>query len=606
MSTINNISVTENGNPWKGLNFYHEGEVIYGRDQEIQSLSLYVINNTQTVLYGKSGIGKSSIINAGVFPAARNEGLYPIPIRLKHDSETSYASQIRMAFEKSGIGIKKILDPIDESNETLWEFLHRNTFFDLTTGFQVRPLIVLDQFEEIFTLQKEEKKIESFFSELADLLNEVTPAYIANNTHSEQSETTQGAAGSGFTLDFGVEGDGNEATKAYVSESLFNIVFTIREDFLSYLERYTKYIPVMKTNRFALLPINGEQAKDIIMKPVEGLVDIDVAKLIIEKVTGRTDSTVGDAAEIEVDAAVLSLFLSRLYIKKGEAPKITAAIVNEFSKAIIKDFYVESVSDLPVADIEKLEDQLLTYDGRRNNVSYHDLICEGISDQVIKTLVEERKLLRQFSYQNDMRIEFIHDILCPIVDDRVDDREQIAKEIAAKEREEEKERQLKKKDQELLLYYRAIRIIFLFVLAYLSITSAFYKSEGSSLCEQICLKYSFFMQTMIYPFLRPFMSYIYVWLPLFIIVFISTYWVLIRRTRWSRIGICARTLGYIVVAVLIWIFLYWLICSCGASTIWSNIIAIIVSVAIYIFMVAGKDTATMTIQTIKKLFFRKS
>ena len=44
-------------NPWKGLNFYVEGEVLYGRDREIESLSQYIINNTQTVLYGKSGIG---------------------------------------------------------------------------------------------------------------------------------------------------------------------------------------------------------------------------------------------------------------------------------------------------------------------------------------------------------------------------------------------------------------------------------------------------------------------------------------------------------------------------------------------------------------------
>ena len=29
-------------NPWKGLNFYTEGEIIYGRKTEIQSLSQYI------------------------------------------------------------------------------------------------------------------------------------------------------------------------------------------------------------------------------------------------------------------------------------------------------------------------------------------------------------------------------------------------------------------------------------------------------------------------------------------------------------------------------------------------------------------------------------
>lgn len=451
MATNNN---TENSisNPWKGLNFYHEGEILYGRDDEIQSLALYVTNNTQTVLYGKSGIGKSSIINAGVFPIARKEGLFPIPIRLKHDSDTDYTSQIKAAFKDSAIGISEILPPLNDSHETLWEFLHRNGFYDKETGHSVRPLIVLDQFEEIFTLQHDEKKKLSFFSELADLLNEITPDYIAKskNAQTDIKPIISKSNDDAFSFDFGVANVSDEDKKQeYISESLFNIVFTIREDFLSYLERYTKYIPVMKSNRYALLPINEEQAKDIIMKPVEGLIDIKVAKLIIEKVTGRTDFTLGDAPEIDVDAAVLSLFLSRLYIKKGEdVPTVTATLVNESSKDIIKDFYVESVSDLPTNEIERLEDLLLTYDNRRDNVSRNDLLREGISDSIITILVEDRKLLRQFSYQEDIRIEFIHDILCPIVNDRIEHREQLAKDREAKRIAEEAETRRKKEKAE--------------------------------------------------------------------------------------------------------------------------------------------------------------
>ena len=451
MATNNNTDINI-VNPWKGLNFYHEGEILYGRDDEIQSLALYVTNNTQTVLYGKSGIGKSSIINAGVFPIARKEGLFPIPIRLKHDSDTNYTSQIIAAFKESNIGITEILKPLGESNETLWEYLHRNTFYDINTDSPVRPLIVLDQFEEIFTLQHDEKKKLSFFSELADLLNEITPDYIAKSlsVQTDSAPIIPKLNDNGFSLDFGVTNDSDEdKIKKYVSDSLFNIVFTIREDFLSYLERYTKYIPVMKSNRYALLPINEEQAKDIIMRPVEGLVDIDVAKLIIEKVTGRTDFKLGDDPEIEVDAAVLSLFLSRIFIKKKEDEStITAALVNESSKDIIKDFYNESVEDLPSKEIEKLENSLLTYDNRRDNVSRNDLIREGVSDSTIQKLVEDRKLLRQFSYQDDLRIEFIHDILCPIVNDRIEHREQLAKEREAKRKEAEEEARRKREKAE--------------------------------------------------------------------------------------------------------------------------------------------------------------
>ena len=100
-------------NPWKGLNFYTEGEILYGRNAEIQSLSQYIFNNTQTVLYGRSGIGKSSILNAGIFPKARLEGMTPVSIRLKHDDIDNYIWQIRAAIKSSGLKMKSILPAVD-------------------------------------------------------------------------------------------------------------------------------------------------------------------------------------------------------------------------------------------------------------------------------------------------------------------------------------------------------------------------------------------------------------------------------------------------------------------------------------------------------------
>lgn len=438
MATDDKIRANNAHNPWKGLNFYSEGEILYGRDIEIQTLSRYIINNTQTVLYGKSGIGKSSIINAGIFPVARREGLYPVALRLKHDETdfSSYIQQIKLAFEDSGIAKKEILPPLDADHESLWEYLHRHKFSHPDTGQPVRPLLVLDQFEEIFTLQRNEAFKKAFFAELADLINEVTPQYIidAQNAKKRTNEPKQNSGG--FVLYIG-GGDGVD----YAYESRFNLVFVIREDFLSFFERYTAYIPAMKSNRYALLPINEEQAADIIMKPQEGLVSKDVAEYIIQKVTGNTDFKLDGIPEIDVDSAVLSLYLSRLYLKKGDSDTISKDLVDEFSDDIIKDFYEESVADIPMKDIEMIEDQLLTYDGRRNNVSRNDLTSEGVAEETLEKLVHERKLLRQFSYQGDLRVEFMHDILCPIVDERINQRElEKQKELERLQQEEEKKK----------------------------------------------------------------------------------------------------------------------------------------------------------------------
>jgi putative ribosome biogenesis GTPase RsgA len=58
-------------NPWKGLDSYQETDRLYGRDEEIELLFSRIEYNIQTVVYSRSGIGKSSIINAGIFPKAR-------------------------------------------------------------------------------------------------------------------------------------------------------------------------------------------------------------------------------------------------------------------------------------------------------------------------------------------------------------------------------------------------------------------------------------------------------------------------------------------------------------------------------------------------------
>lgn len=428
-------------NPWKGLNFYTEGEILYGRNAEIQSLSQYIFNNTQTVLYGRSGIGKSSILNAGIFPKARLEGMIPVSIRLKHDDVDNYIWQIRAAIKDSGLKMKSILPAVDgHTNESLWEFMHRHKFYN-EDGEPRVPLLVFDQFEEIFTLQKNEKIKRDFFIQLGNLLNEVKPDYITEHEKknrqmlSEEQETKIVSTGvfKGLSLKLNIrrsDGDEQNAGK-YLDSPNYHIVFAMREDFLSSLELYASSIPVMKDNRFGLLPINEEQAADIIRLPKRGLIDDDVTKLIIQQVTNRDDFELDGKPEIEVDAAVLSLFLSRLYTKKPETDsQITAELVDTYSGHIIHDFYVDSITSnekkhelLSKDTILLLEDQLLTREGRRNNVSRSDLIAQGVTVEELNILINKRKLLRQFNHGNDIRIEYIHDILCPVVKERKEQRE---------------------------------------------------------------------------------------------------------------------------------------------------------------------------------------
>ncbi len=461
----NNIAQrpSKNNNPWKGLKSYDENDIIFGRDEEISQLYTRIIYNTQTVVYGKSGVGKSSVINAGVIRRAKMDGMLPVWIRLAHTTKSGqptipYIEQIKARIEderiKMGAESEEVVKHNDEHEETLWELMHRKRYW-LTNGEQRQqliPLVIFDQFEEIFTLEIDSKRVLNFFAELADLLNDVKPEYITKQEqksieeqNKEHEPSEQGTKNKNiFTKIANLKRDN---IPEYIEKSDFHIVVTLREDFLSYLERYTAYIPSMKQNRFALLPLNEEQAAKIIMEPVKGLIDIQVATEIIQKVTGKNNFKIDGTPELEVDSAILSLYLEQLYNKKSQdSDIITSEMVVQYSDDIIKNFYEESIREIDERTIEYLEDELITNANRRNNVARTDLIQGGVSEKYLDLLLN-RKILRQFNYGGDERIEFIHDILCPIVNNRIEHREQLAKEREEQKKREEEEARREKERQ---------------------------------------------------------------------------------------------------------------------------------------------------------------
>lgn len=461
-------------NPWLGLESYREGDVLYGRDDDIRGLSQCVLNDVDTLLYGKSGIGKSSILNAGIIPTARRYGYLPIMIRLSHKDEASYLSQIsefiKNAFapiplDEDGNQIDlteeekqqrdamlskricQILSTKDKDKETLYEYFHRHKFYT-ATGERQKLLIIFDQFEEIFSLQIDEKKKKKFFIELADLLNDVVPAYLQEDAIplvAVQEEFEIGNDKDVSELFESLNLDSFNNMPEYVGDNDIHFVFTIREDFLSEFEYYSSTIPSLKQNRYGLRPINEEQASQIILRPRPGLIALDVAQLIIQKVTGRSDFLIDGTPELEVDSAVLSLYLNRLYDAKDNDDIITAELVESKGGEIINDFYADAISEISESTIEYLENRLLNGQNRRDNITVYDAINEGkVSEEELDILCNKKKILRQFNYAGDLRIEYVHDILCPVVKEHKEER------ILLKQQEEERKQQEAEKQRIIL------------------------------------------------------------------------------------------------------------------------------------------------------------
>lgn len=432
-------------NPWLGLESYQENQIIYGRNKEIEELSQCVLNNNETVLYGKSGIGKSSIINAGILPIVRAHGYFPIVVRLDHSNKHSYIKQLSdlivMGAHVSECTISK---PVEE--QLLWEYFHTH-HFNKNEG-KSKLVVIFDQFEEIFTLQNNAAIKSRFFNELGDVLNKVMPKVLTEELPVEtinlQSNTSKLEPVSGFAdmadIFPSLVANVNNSASKYIEDNEIHFVFTLREDFLSEFEYHTSKIPSLKQHRYGLRPLNEEQAAEIILKPRPELVDEGVARLIIETVTNRTDFSLGDEPEIEVDSAVLSLFLNQIYDKRATIESsISVDLVKTFGKDIIKDFYEEAIYGLSSQQIDFLEEELLTSENRRDSLSRSDFKAGGFSENELKRLIDDKKVLRQFHYEGDLRVEFIHDILCPVVKERKEQREiQRQQQEERKRQEEEK------------------------------------------------------------------------------------------------------------------------------------------------------------------------
>ena len=411
---------------------YCEGEILYGRDDDIRDLTQCVLRDKYTLLYGKSGIGKSSILNAAIVPTLRRQGFVPIVIRLSHeDQNVDYLSQIYKAISES-LGKENVREEVDKkgSEESIYEFFHRHTFWN-KDNTRAKLFIMFDQFEEIFTIQTDEAKKKDFFWQLASLCNNIKPDYLLSDQSFgsevdksyEKQEEEMSIQDEDFVLP-------DKDSIEYVDDNDVRIIFTIREDSLSEFDFYAANITSLKHNRYYLRPINEEQAAQIIMRPYPGLVDEHTAWLIISKVTERTDFTINNKPELEVNSAILSLYLSRLFELKPQDSPITENLVEQKGSEIIANYYKDAISAVSIPTIEYLEEKLLTDQGRRNIISVEDAKNVGnVTDEELDILIEKKKILRKYPYANDLRIEYVHDILCPVVQAHIKEREEIKQQI---------------------------------------------------------------------------------------------------------------------------------------------------------------------------------
>jgi hypothetical protein len=404
--------------PWPGLLPFTEDayQYFHGREHETDELFRLIEREPLTVLFGQSGLGKSSLLNAGVFPRLRRAGYLPVYLRLDLDAHApALLDQVARSLAEACTR-NEVIATAQLPGESFWEYLHRpDTQFLNPHGRPVVPTLVLDQFEEIFTLGRQSSeqtlRTQIFIRQLGELIENRVPQELetALTEHPERLDQ----------LDL-------------LRQNL-KIVFAFREDYLAEFEELKAYIRPIMQNRMRLTAMRGDRAAEAIQTAGAGRVSAPVAARIVRFLGGVASEESQNLDDIAVEPALLSLVcreLNEQRIARGESEITADLIQGENAEQIIAKFYEQGFVGLDARVRQFVEDHLLTAAGYRDSCALDNALASpGVTQSALQILAD-RRILRREERGGLVRLELIHDVLAVVAKQSRDARHQ-AESLAA-------------------------------------------------------------------------------------------------------------------------------------------------------------------------------
>ncbi|MEW6492005.1 MAG: tetratricopeptide repeat protein [Cyanobacteriota bacterium] len=373
------------------------------REQFVKGLIKRISDNYHklTVIHGQSGVGKSSIIQAGLVPALRQQAIgerdaLPVVLRVYTDWVETLGRHFTEAFENvTGKHLPASVDSTDAIIEQLRENAERNLL----------TVLIFDQFEEFLFVCKEPAKRQNFYNFL------------------------------GICLDI-----------PYVK-----VILSLREDYLHYL---------LECNRFNNLAVINNNILDKDILCYLGNFSTEEAKLVIESLTNRSqfylepvliEEIVKDLAiefdsvrpiELQIVGAQLQeekITTLEQYQRLGQNPK--AELVERYLAEVIKDCGSEENRKVAQLVLYLLTDENNTRPLKTKNQLKNDLAAEADKlDLVLEIFVESGLVLHLPGDSVDI-YQLVHDYIAALI------RHQQGDELRIKLKEWKELKERKKHDQ---------------------------------------------------------------------------------------------------------------------------------------------------------------
>lgn len=233
-----------------------EETLFFGRAQDAEKLYRLLRLEQIVVLYGKSGYGKSSLLQAAVLPRLQRETDFTaIPVRFyaynPNDENAQLPLQRTIAAIRSCLpetAAANYLDQLIPQEESLW--YHLKQLQAVSPARPAKFMLVFDQFEEIFTYP--EKAVLQFRAQLAGLLYVQIPQNFRNKYNRDRAALRP------------------EETTLFFAGLEVRALFSIRSDYMHGMNRLKDYLPQILRNCYELDALAREQAREAIEEPARG------------------------------------------------------------------------------------------------------------------------------------------------------------------------------------------------------------------------------------------------------------------------------------------------------------------------------------------------
>ncbi len=407
---------------YPGVQPFSKGQahLFFGRDEDTERLFDLVLLEKLVVLFGKSGYGKSSLLNAGVLPlldqeTAKGKRKYlPVIIRFN-----AYGGGSDTLFTRINFYLMRATNTTSTKN---LPHLPLNIWSDLKSlnlGKDTTVLFIFDQFEEFFTYPEEQQQ--DFKRQIAELLYADIPLYV------KQYETQQAKGASDYSH--------TPEELAYYREKMdVKTVFSIRADRMSDLDRLKDKLPAILHKRIELRALSTMQAREALVEPARKLGDFasqafDWSEKALSRILDEFSHD-KQGREVGVEAFLLQVLAQNIesQVMRGEiadrngdgTPDVSPEDLPADLSNIFSEYYQNKINELPKN--QRLIARLLIEDGlvfaspegdaRRLSMDADVLMQQSGADRdLLKALEDTFLLRREVNTTGGWNYELSHDTL---------------------------------------------------------------------------------------------------------------------------------------------------------------------------------------------------